>query len=131
MKKVLAWILALGVLLSFAACSTQTAQPTPTPTATPEAAPAIQTVAFLLPGELGDRGILDSAAAALEQLQAEDRLQLTTISLDTDAAAQDVWGSRVAEIAESAAYLSAGFAGCVAVGGRAAAGAALCFAGWR
>lgn len=104
MKKVLAWILALGVLLSFAACSTQTAQPTPTPTATPEAAPAIQTVAFLLPGELGDKGILDSAAAALEQLQAEDRLQLTTISLDTDAAAQDDWGNRVAEIAESAAY---------------------------
>lgn len=104
MKKVIAWMLVLGALLSFASCSTQTTQPPPTPTATAEAVPVIPAVAFLLPGDSGDKGLLDSAISALEQLQAEKHLQLTTVPMDTDTVAQEAWGNRIVELAKSTTY---------------------------
>lgn len=116
MKKFLALVLAMLMMLSLAACGekapeTPAEAPADAPADAPAEAPAdapaegkVYNVVHLVNGNLGDKSFFDSANSGLEQLKAEGRIKLTTIEMGGTVEDEPKWLSTAYEVAESGEY---------------------------
>ena len=129
MKKILALLLALVMVLSLAACAsapaetttteetkaeetttTETTEETAEPAAEEEqtAEPAeegkVYNVAYLVNGNLGDKSFFDSAEAGLAQLKADGRIDYVTIEMGGTDEDQPTWLSTLYDVSEEGAY---------------------------
>ena len=112
MKKILALILAIVMVMGLVACAAKTETPaaeTPaaeTPAAeTPAADGAkVYNVAYLVNGNLGDKSFFDSAEAGLETLRDAGRITLRTIEMGGTEEDQATWQSNLDEVAASEEY---------------------------
>ncbi len=126
MKKIIALLLALVMVLGLVACASTSNTDTPatktpaaqTPAAdadTPAAddtaadeAPAaegkVYNVCNLVNGNLGDKSFFDSCEAGLEELEAAGRITLTTIEMGGTEEDQPKWLSTLYEVSESGEY---------------------------
>ena len=106
MKKIIALLLALIMVLSLVACGAKTETPAEEPAAETPAAEGtkVYTVAYLVNGNLGDKSFFDSAEAGLAQLKADGRIEYRTIEmggLDED---KPKWKDTLYEVSESGEY---------------------------
>lgn len=100
MKKFLALLLALMMVLSLVACGEKdTADTEPVDEGTD-----VYNVVYLVNGNLGDKSFFDSAEAGLEQLQADGRITLRTIEMGGTDEDQPAWLSNLYEVSESGEY---------------------------
>ena len=100
MKKFLALLLALMMVLSLVACGEKdTADTEPVDEGTD-----VYNVVYLVNGNLGDKSFFDSAEAGLEQLQADGRITLRTIEMGGTDEDQPTWLSNLYEVSESGEY---------------------------
>lgn len=100
MKKFLALLLALMMVLSLVACGEKdTADTEPAGEGTD-----VYNVVYLVNGNLGDKSFFDSAEAGLEQLQADGRITLRTIEMGGTDEDQPAWLSNLYEVSESGEY---------------------------
>lgn len=100
MKKFLALLLALMMVLSLVACGEKdTADTEPGDEGT-----EVYNVVYLVNGNLGDKSFFDSAEAGLEQLQADGRITLRTIEMGGTDEDQPAWLSNLYEVSESGEY---------------------------
>ena len=127
MKKILALLLALVMVLSLAACAsgtetttteetkaeettTETTEETAEPAAEEEetAEPAeegkVYNVAYLVNGNLGDKSFFDSAEAGLAQLKADGRIDYVTIEMGGTDEDQPTWLSTLYDVSEDGGY---------------------------
>ncbi len=129
MKKILALLLALVMVLSLAACASAPAETTTTeetkaeettttetaaeetaePAAEETAEPAaeegkVYNVAYLVNGNLGDKSFFDSAEAGLAQLKADGRIDYVTIEMGGTDEDQPTWLSTLYDVSEDGGY---------------------------
>ena len=131
MKKILALLLALVMVLSLAACAsapaettttaetkteetattetTETTEETAEPAAEETAEPAaeegkVYNVAYLVNGNLGDKSFFDSAEAGLAQLKEAGRIDYVTIEMGGTDEDQPTWLSTLYEVSEDGGY---------------------------
>ena len=131
MKKILALLLALVMVLSLAACAsapaettttaetkteetattetTETTEETAEPAAEETAEPAaeegkVYNVAYLVNGNLGDKSFFDSAEAGLAQLKADGRIDYVTIEMGGTDEDQPTWLSTLYDVSEDGGY---------------------------
>ena len=129
MKKILALLLALVMVLSLAACAsapaetttteetkaeetttTETTEETAEPAAEEEqtAEPAeegkVYNVAYLVNGNLGDKSFFDSAEAGLAQLKEAGRIDYVTIEMGGTDEDQPTWLSTLYDVSEDGGY---------------------------
>ena len=107
MKKILALILAIVMVMGLVACAAKTETPAAeTPAAeTPAADGAkVYNVAYLVNGNLGDKSFFDSAEAGLETLRDAGRITLRTIEMGGTEEDQATWQSNLDEVAASEEY---------------------------
>ena len=106
MKKFVALLLALVMVLSLAACGNQN---TPAGSGSNAGSTSgdeakVYNVVYLVNGNLGDKSFFDSAEAGLDQLKADGRITLTTIEmggLDED---KPKWKDTLYEVSASGEY---------------------------
>ena len=128
MKKILALLLALVMVLSLAACASSTETTTTEETKTEETAttetteetaepaaeeeqtaePAeegkVYNVAYLVNGNLGDKSFFDSAEAGLAQLKEAGRIEYVTIEMGGTDEDQPTWLSTLYDVSEDGGY---------------------------
>ena len=107
MKKILALILAIVMVMGLVACAAKTETPAAeTPAAeTPAADGAkVYNVAYLVNGNLGDKSFFDSAEAGLETLRDAGRITLRTIEMGGTEEDQATWQANLDEVAASEEY---------------------------
>ena len=131
MKKILALLLALVMVLSLAACAsapaetttteetkteetattetTETTEETTEPAAEENAEPAaeegkVYNVAYLVNGNLGDKSFFDSAEAGLAQLKEAGRIDYVTIEMGGTDEDQPTWLSTLYDVSEDGGY---------------------------
>ena len=129
MKKIIAMLLALVMVLGLAACASKTETPatetkteeTATETTTEEKTeepaaeeekteePAaeegkVYNVAYLVNGNLGDKSFFDSAEAGLAQLKADGRIDYVTIEMGGTDEDQPTWLSTLYDVSEDGGY---------------------------
>ena len=128
MKKIIAMLLALVMVLGLAACASKSEPADQTPAAdtaadtaepaqdeTPadeEPAPAddtaeagdVKNVVYIVNGNLGDKSFFDSAEAGLAQLKADGRIDYVTIEMGGTDEDQPTWLSTLYDVSESGEY---------------------------
>lgn len=127
MKKILALLLALVMLLGLVACASNTttdepsdtdtttttpSEPADTPADEPDDTPADETpedgkvynVVYIVNGNLGDKSFFDSAQAGIDQLVADGRITCRTIELGGTDEDQPSWLSTLYDVSESGEY---------------------------
>ena len=113
MKKFLAMILALMMLMSLAACGEKA--PAEAPEEKPAETPAdaaekadddakVYNVAYLVNGNLGDKSFFDSANFGLQELKKAGRIELTTIEMGGLEEDQPKWLETLYEVSEDGGY---------------------------
>lgn len=101
MKKIIALLLAVMMVLSMAACAAKTEAPA-AETKTEETAK--YNVAYVVNGNLGDKSFFDSAEAGLETLKNAGRISLNTIEMGGTEEDQAKWLPTLYEVADSKEY---------------------------
>ena len=129
MKKYLALLLVLVMVLSLAACASKTEPAADTTTAEPAAEPAetteetpaaeeetpaaeeeapaaddVKHVVYIVNGNLGDKSFFDSAEAGLAQLKADGRIDYVTIEMGGTDEDQPTWLSTLYDVSEDGGY---------------------------
>ena len=128
MKKILALLLALVMVLSLAACASapaetttteetkaeettttetaaeETAEPAAEETTEPAEEGKVYNVAYLVNGNLGDKSFFDSAEAGLAQLKADGRIDYVTIEMGGTDEDQPTWLSTLYDVSEDGGY---------------------------
>ena len=129
MKKYLALLLVLVMVLSLAACASKTEPAADTTTAEPAAEPAetteetpaaeeetpaaeeeapaaddVKHVVYIVNGNLGDKSFFDSCESGLAELQAAGRITYTTIEMGGTDADQPTWKTTLEDVSASGEY---------------------------
>lgn len=117
MKKILALLLALVMLLGLVACASSTGadEPAADPAESTTNAPAESTdapaeegkvynVVYIVNGNLGDKSFFDSAQSGIDQLIDDGRITCTTIELGGTDEDQPSWLSTLYDVSESGEY---------------------------
>ena len=121
MKKILALLLALVMLLGLVACASKTTEEPakseepakaeepapaeePAQTEEPAAEGKVYNVVYIVNGNLGDKSFFDSAKAGIDKLVADGRIECTTIELGGTDEDQPKWLSTLYDVSESGEY---------------------------